>query len=255
MKSRITMAQKRTPLKAAAQEARTRSLVHWSEVPLGNSSKTMWSSTTSSISSPLLNADSSSSDLWVGELSSPVPASIATYSIADPVPANSVAIQVGQDDFSDFRVGQNLLDAALTNVVLANGAVNPSDFLYYVDNSTAGGLNAESGNALDVSPFSDLAYETFFETGDSGAPSFVDTGNGSLSLVGIHSFTFEVDLVGASEADRRGSADVWVANYEDQLLTQIAGTPTAVPEPSAFLFVLVAVLSFGLRRRYVLAAD
>lgn len=62
--------------------------------------------------------------------------------------------------------------------------------------------------------------EGFFEGGDSGSPTFVDCG-GCAALVGVHSYTQQLDLYGSSN-DRYENYDVFVPHYAGQLDAEMA---------------------------------
>ena len=208
----------------------------------------------SSLSGPILNSLGTNSDLWIGELTTPVPSGVAQYNIAAPA-LGAITVQAGTTGSTtivpQFRVGQNRLDGTILAANFDPGAVNRSDFLLYVDNSVQGAV--DPANTI-LTP--DLEYETGFQGGDSGGPSFISNG-GTLELVGIHSFitnlgvfTTEFDANGdpipmsGGTAVRQGSADVRVASHISTINERVAA---AVPEPSAALFVLLAGILGGLR--------
>lgn len=185
----------------------------------------------------------SNSDLWIGELTSAVDRSrIATYDVAAPTAtwylgADVVQVGIGGNAVPEFRVGTNELD---TIIFSDPGVVNQSVFSVYLDNSTSGGLNSEVGQQLDTAKSSLLAYETYFEGGDSGGPSFVNDGTGNLKLLGIHSWVGEYSTDNDPEDERRGSADVFLPYYRSQIQAATPSVPaTAVPEPSACLSLLM----------------
>ena len=101
------------------------------------------------------------------------------------------------------------------------------------------------------------SHETFYQGGDSGAPSFVVVG-ADLQVAGIHTYiaynvlstnssnviefsTPEVSI--NADTTRRISYDNFVPNYRSEILAI-----TAVPEPSSFLGLLL-LLCTALRLR------
>lgn len=193
----------------------------------------------------------SNSDLWVGELTSAVDQSrVAVYDVAVPTATwflGADVVQVGVGGTSpQFRVGQNELD---TIIFSDPDVVNQSVFSVYLDNSATGGLNSEAGQELDSAKSSLLDYETYFQGGDSGGPTFFNDGSGELRLLGIHSWVGEFSTDYDAEDERRGSVDVFLPYYHSQIQAAIPSiAATAVPEPSAFLGLLLFALLYSSRR-------
>ena len=111
----------------------------------------------------------------MGELASAVDQSqIAVYDVAAPTATwylGADVVQVGVGGSApQFRVGQNELD---TIIFTDPDVVNQSIFSVYLDNSAAGGLNGEAGKELDSTKSSLQEYETYFQSGDSGGPTFL----------------------------------------------------------------------------------
>ena len=88
--------------------------------------------------------------------------------------------------------------------------------------------------------------ETFYQGGDSGAPTFI-LGEGQLVLFGIHSFKAEVSLAPPHTTfERQASGDVYLPFYRQLILASGPGSElAAIPEPSPFyLLTLCFALSF-----------
>lgn len=183
----------------------------------------------------------SGADLWLGTLSTPVDtATIRPYglaSLSDTQHVGQAAIQVGRSSAAPhFRVGQNRVDAFFSELDPGD-ALNASDFIVLVDDSTAGAItNTDDAPFLEVPGMrpAPLAYETYLRGGDSGAPSFVDAGGGLLEIVGVHSFIGDFSDDGRShDAERRVSGDVYLPSYRSVLRAKTA----TVPEPSALILL------------------
>ncbi len=196
-------------------------------------------------------------DIWLGKLSSPLPASIATYDIAAPgadvstslgAYADALVYQVGLRD--DWNVG------GTTNFALGLNHIEIGDATSEELGSfnTIGFIKDEAGDSQLENP-----GETFFVIGDSGAPSFLDVG-GDLVIAGLHSYVTtglsELSITFSDFVDTQspGSAyqtpgtqtrdisyDVFLANYRDDVLTTAGLT---VPEPASFALA-AGILAFG----------
>lgn len=191
------------------------------------------------------------SDLWVGELTTAVDQTrVAVYEVTPPTATwylGAEVVQVGPGGATpQFRVGRNELD---TIIFEDPGVVAPSIFSVYLDNSAAGGLGSQAGQQLDSSKSSLMDYETYFQAGDSGGPTFFSDGTGALRLLGIHSWAGEFSTDLGSGNERRGSVDVFLPYYYSRIRAAIPSIEaTAVPEPSAFLGLLaVALVRSGLQ--------
>lgn len=203
-------------------------------------------------------------DIWLGRLDSALPGTIQSYEIAGTTVdlsstlgsyADSLVFQVGLRD--SWTVG------GTTNFVLAQNRIDigdsTSEELGTFD--TIGFIRDQPGDNNLVDP-----GESFFITGDSGAPSFLDVG-GSLVLVGLHVYT----IAGLAENDpafgsfvesqspdsaygapgiqtRDISYDSFLPNERNAILGA-AGLP--VPEPAHYALGagMVALLLAARRRR------
>ncbi|MCA9197576.1 MAG: hypothetical protein KDA87_08570, partial [Planctomycetales bacterium] len=158
-------------------------------------------------------------DLWIGELSSAVDPNVTYYGIATSLTIGDTVWQMGispsanygATPTTDMAMGRNVVDAS-GNVMLGTSVTFSSG---YIDDTVAGDL---------VAPFVDpgphlLTYETYFQEGDSGGPSFIANG-AQLLLVGIHSFIGSVDVEAPFDGtpERRVSGDVFLPHYRTQIL-------------------------------------
>jgi hypothetical protein len=174
-------------------------------------------------------------DVWIGQLNSPIDPSVAVYSIVGPGSyLSSIVYHVGlsasgalgPDRTTDFAVGRNVFDVDFGLVTPVNSTtVTKSGG--YIDDTMAGDLSAPFTNGPNlISP-----DETFFNTFDSGGPSFLLSGS-SLHLFGIHAFA-------GSTSERRVSGDSYLPEYKSSILA-------AIPEPSTFIAVFVGLSLAGI---------
>lgn len=179
-----------------------------------------------------LMTDQGLSDIWIGRLTSTASSNIATYNIFDPLGdpnllegENAFVVgNSGQGAYQNFRVGTNVLD-------LDDGILGVAERSVSVVNGWS---------ATEVYD-ADVLYDTFFQSGDSGAPTFI-VNNGVLELVGVHSVAGTITLPGGNE---QVSIDSLVSGYRQEIL----GIITPVPEPGGVVLVLGAAAFLTLRRR------
>jgi hypothetical protein len=159
----------------------------------------------------------STSDIWLGRLSTPVSSAIATYPILK-FPSESQYI--GQ---SIFVYGHGYAYGA-DNLVGLN-KISVVDTLFYNTREMEYFFNGNSG-----------ASTAALVGGDSGAPSFIEYG-GQLALVGIHFWSYGT-YPGA------GQGDSFVPFYTDQIAAAMHGeqlTVRSVPEPNSVLLFAVGL--------------
>lgn len=184
-----------------------------------------------------LMTDQGLSDIWIGRLTSTTSSNIATYNIFDPLGDPNVLEgenvfvvgNSGQGAYQNFRVGTNVLD-------LDDGILGVAERSVSIVN---GWSTTEVYDA-------DVLYDTFFQSGDSGAPTFI-VNNGVLELVGVHSVAGTITLPGG---DEQVSIDSLVSGYRQEIL----GLITPVPEPGGVVLMLGAAFTVILRRRRSLGA-
>jgi hypothetical protein len=164
------------------------------------------------------------SDLWLGKLETPIPAStpINYFPVLELPNESDYVGQLIYVNGKPNRVGRNIID----RITIANEPTIPKSTLSMeYDFNTTSGLGAD---------------ECYLISGDSGGPSFIDF-NGQLALVGIHYYNGgsasgpDVALI---------SGDSFVPYYIDQLNTNMAGESVTVlvPEPSMIASLFVALL-------------
>jgi hypothetical protein len=173
-----------------------------------------------------LGGSYSGSDLWLGQLTSPVDASIAKYPV-EVLPDN--AAYIGQTIWTygyTHRVGKNNIDS----ISVLDGIYTPetTEVMYF-------GYNAAGGQGFD---------ECYLEGGDSGGPAFTVV-NGSLALLGT-GFVNGADLgLGPTVFDGAPSGDAFVPHYVNQLNAQMTGgehVTVVVPEPGTLPLPGMAVI-------------
>lgn len=178
-------------------------------------------------------------DLWVSSLTSLAPSSLRQYA------------------FDENGVVAPNLNAILTGRGQEAGAPNNRDQAFGTNVTTA---FFEDANVDDLGTFDaiflqdndpgDLAYtfnEAFLAVGDSGAPLFVDTGNGELTLFGTNSATGSVNTVGGQTFT--GSFINHTGQESAAINSFINAAFQSVPEPSSALLLSVGGLTLFSRRR------
>jgi hypothetical protein len=175
-----------------------------------------------------VTVDGVGSDLWLGRLTTPIPAGdqIASYPVLGlPSDADYVG-RIIYVNGKPNRVGQNIIDR-ITTAQEPDPPAAPYKYTVTMEYNydTVDGLGAD---------------ECYLIGGDSGGPSFVDA-NGRLALVGIHYYNggtpgpVDIGLI---------SGDSFVPYYVDQLDANMGGERVAVvaPEPSTLVLLLSALL-------------
>jgi len=175
-------------------------------------------------------------------LDQPLPESITFYSFANQVLSaapsagsyqNKVAYVFGRSPFdenltgdnrfayNDQAVGRNRIDGYLENVSFL-GLSDVDALILYQD--TPG-----------------VDYETLVQSGDSGAPVFVDVG-GEFRLVGTNAFQFK------DSNGKLGSGVNYIGNQATPINQYIVANAVAVPEPQSILMAIAGIGCVGLRR-------
>lgn len=183
-------------------------------------------------------------DLFVGTLEAPVPSTYATYDILRSDIANSTDFATsslnGQDLFlvgrsqstlsfdQDIAVGRNVADNWLNSI------------------SAAGTTDQALLATVDPSFGSFNPFESFVQSGDSGAPVFIDQ-NGELTIAGINWFVRTNNATGETV----DSGFSYTGNY-DELIDAFV-TANAVPEPRHYAMIFSVVFGviaiIGRRRK------
>lgn len=171
-----------------------------------------------------------SSDIWLGELDTPVPVGYAVYDFATEDINNATdfgnsiynevnSFMFGKTDTisgdGNVGVGRNVLDGWLEEVTVA-GTTD--------DAMTA---DAETG------PGARVEYEAVLESGDSGGPMFVDLNNdGNLTFVGTNW------ILASTNPVTPASGFAYLGNYDSQ-----------IPEPTTIALLGVGGLAMIRRRK------
>lgn len=126
----------------------------------------------------------------------------------------------------NMAVGRNLLDRFWFNTTPQNS------------NETGDAIGA---NVDDPGDPNYVDFEAALQSGDSGAPLFVENGNGGLTLVGVNWFISGTDFFGAT----------YVGNYNEEI-EQFLQTYT-IPEPETYALILgfLSVLLIAWRRKRI----
>lgn len=185
-------------------------------------------------------------DLYIGRLAAPLPASIASYQFAT-VPLSTALLNApvlmggisptttgygsGTPDVLDQTVGTNRIEGYQGNLSAA-GSVG--DVLLTIAN-----LSGDS-----IYGYSPTTYEAQLAAGDSGSP-LLAVSNGDLIVAGIALGVGSVQI--ASGVFRDFTAFTYTGSYVTPIQNYISASP--VPEPSGWLLVSCAVGALGWRRR------
>jgi hypothetical protein len=168
------------------------------------------------------------SDLWVGKLTAPIPASdhITSYPILGLPNQSDYVGRMIYVNGKPNRIGRNIIDRVTT-------AQEPDPPAAPYKNTVAMEYDFDTVNGLG-------ADECYLIGGDSGGPTFVDAG-GLLALVGIH--YYNAGTPGPLDLGPI-SGDSFVPYYIDQLNTNMGGESVrvVVPEPGTLILLLVALL-------------
>ena len=168
------------------------------------------------------------SDLYLGELTTPVAASIATYPVLDlPNESNYLGLTIWTYGIPN-RVGMNNI-SDIADLNFYGEDTQLMSFPYYADGGQQG------------------ANESYLEVGDSGGPSFAVV-DGSLALLGTHFVNSGPVYDGAV------SGDSFIPFYISQLDANMVGASvtTVVPEPASLLLLgtgAACFLFYSWRRR------
>jgi hypothetical protein len=182
-----------------------------------------------------LGGSFSGSDLWLGQLTTPVATSIAKYPV-EVLP--NTADYIGQTIWTygyPYRVGKNNIDS----ISVLDGVYMPetTQVMYF-------NYNATGGQGFD---------ECYLEGGDSGGPAFTAV-DGSLALLGT-GFVNGSDLgLGPTVFDGAPSGDAFVPYYVSQLnahMTDGEQVRVVVPEPGTLLLLGVAAAALVCCKRRV----
>lgn len=192
-------------------------------------------------------------DIWVGSVQvggACDTSLIAQYPIAMPGShLGKTVYQVGKsstasgssdnsDNTTKVRIGRNKLTQILNNTA---AITRVGDWAVYADDSLDGDLVAPlTATADEFNP-----DETFYVPGDSGGPSFLVNADGSMEIIGIHSWKDD-NVSNLVIPGRRSSGDAYLTGHRSAILA------VAVPEPSPMLYlgmISVGCCCFQQRRR------
>lgn len=192
-----------------------------------------------------------STDLWLGYLSSPVPASIATYAISTTVlsgasfgtsplanaPAFMSGISPTTGDYGSYpptnqAVGTNRIEGFQSGVTVSGFT---GDVLLMVQN--------QAGDA----GFTRTTYEAQLAGGDSGSP-LMTLSAGKLVVSGIAWAVGTLDIdPGPGVTNRPGTIYTYTGNYAPTIQNYVA--VNAVPEPASSATLVAVMALAGFRRR------
>ncbi|WP_206036179.1 PEP-CTERM sorting domain-containing protein [Crateriforma spongiae] len=185
-------------------------------------------------------------DLWIGTLESNLPDAITNYAFATEMLSGPSEALVSAGTYQGVTAFTFGLSQAV-NPATRDQAVGQNRITGYVENVDFLG-NADNDSLLmqrdDPGDTNFVTYESFFQGGDSGGPTFVDD-SGQLVLVGTNAFRYNADDPFA-EDPITGSGINYIANQSAFINQYIQAA--AVPEPSS-LALLTGVTALIVRRR------
>lgn len=191
-------------------------------------------------------------DLWIGRIDSPAPPWVSTYPVA-PIDGYSgetvyhvgvsATPKFGTANTTNMAVGRNVYDLFF-GLVDVNGRITISSG--YANDTILGDLTGENQPGPNLL----MPDETFYQGGDSGAPTFI-LDEGKLVLFGIHSFKAEVSLAPPHTTfERQASGDVYLPFYRQLILASGPGAKSeAIPEPSPVYLVTLCFALFLVKSR------
>jgi hypothetical protein len=184
------------------------------------------------------NYNGTPSDLWLGRLTTPIPASAnITYYPVLSLPSQSDYIgQLIYVNGKPNRLGRNNIDTIrVASEPEAGTTHNKSTVSMEYNYDTVNGLGAD---------------ECFLIGGDSGGPSFIDVG-GKLTVVGTHYYDY-----GTPDVMDWGmiSGDSFIPYYISELDAAMVGDQVTVvtPEPATLALLTLGGLAFLRRNRRAL---
>lgn len=183
------------------------------------------------------------SDLWLARLDGKAPPNLQIYDIAtENITAGINPFARAEFSFRDEEVlmtGRS--PSSFPNI---QDQAYGTNLAFDYDERNVDGLGDVESIQMnyDTSP-SETAYESFFRSGDSGAPLFLDVGNNELQLLAVNSFvTRDVN------SDPVASYSSYVGNDSEEINNIIADYG-AVPEPSTVSLITVGMIGLIVRRK------
>lgn len=181
-------------------------------------------------------------DIFVGTLDSALPAGFSFFDFATEDITNQSTLNASPYAGANAYAFGRSNDPSTSWPTSQNMAVGRNVLDRFFINFTAG---AETGDGIGATDDGSggVEYEAMLEGGDSGAPLFVESGSGSLTIVGMNWF------VGTSGGGDPIFGASYLGNYDEDIQTFIDAN--AVPEPATYA-LLIGILAFGgatLRRR------
>ena len=208
-------------------------------------------------SSGIPGASYAGSDVWLGQLTSPVASNIAKYPVLSlPSLSDYDGLPIytyGYAASGPGRVGMNNISGPSSQTASWNGALTPQ---YSGVQPLNGVYTAETTEVMYFNYYADGGLqggnECYLEGGDSGGPAFTVV-NGQLALLGT-GFVNAVDLqlTEPPESYNTGiyngapSGDAFVPFYINQLDANMVGAQvtTVVPEPASLLLLAAGAAGF-----------
>ena len=191
-------------------------------------------------------------DLFLRVLDSPVPSNIKIYDFATEAisfPAFDANTNSGLNTAGSFQglnayiFGRSPANHSSGRIRQAIGRNRISGYLEDIPFLTGTADALILANDAPSDP-DFVQHEAFLQSGDSGAPLFVEV-NGDLQLLGVNSFIGTIDGVEASGIS-------YIGNYEEQINAFISAN--AVPEPGILGVGLIAMIGLCTRRRRSLSS-
>jgi hypothetical protein len=190
-------------------------------------------------------------DLWIGQLDSPLPGSIATYNfVTIPLTEAGFGSSTVANQFS-YMSGHSPTTSGYGGSTLTNQAVGTNRAEGFQQNVTISGSTGDVlllvQNLPGYAGYSHTTYEADINAGDSGSPLMFISG-GDLVVAGIAWASGTTDIQpGPGETIRNLSIYTYLGNYSGQIQDYIDAA--AIPEPSVAVLGLLSAGALLLRRR------
>jgi hypothetical protein len=182
------------------------------------------------------------SDLWLARLDDFAPSNLQIYDIETENISEPIS-PVGRAEFS-FRDSEVFMTGRSPSTFPSTqNQAYGTNLAYDFHSDNVDGLGDVEAIRMnyDTNP-SETTYESFFQSGDSGAPLFIDNGNNELLLLGINSFTNS-----DTNGDPVASFSSYVGNDSEEINATIAEY-AAIPEPGVVHLIGLALVGLTVRR-------
>jgi len=180
-------------------------------------------------------------DLWLARLAEHVPGSIHVFAHAKAQIRAPTAQNGSNSEFS-FK-GDHVFMTKRSPAgfpATQDQAYGTNIISSFVENDTSAGLGTVDAFELAYNVGGTM-YEAFLQPKDSGAPLFTAGENGELLLLGVNSY---ITTTAGDEPEPIASYVSYLGN-ESATIDALVAQWAAVPEPSSFVSLAIAVLAVG----------